>query len=46
MYDMVECKKAQTLIRTYVCVKNLTNEKDQDGQGGVAYLHDVSDSKD
>ena len=47
------CKKVHTLtliivtdlLDTYVCVENLTNEKDQGGWDGVAYFNDDSDSE-
>ena len=56
MYDAVGCKNAHTLpliiimivadlFDTCGCVETLTNEKDQDGWDGVAYLDDDSDSE-
>ena len=33
------------LLNTYVCVENLTNEKDQDGWDGAVYVDDDSDSE-
>ena len=31
------------LLDTYVCVENLTNKNEQNGQGGVVYLDSDSD---
>ena len=33
------------MLDTYVCVENLTNEKDQNRWDGVVYFHDDSDSE-
>ena len=53
IYYAVGCKKVHILtliivadlLDTYVCVENLTNEKDQNRWDGVVYFHDDSDSE-